>query len=270
MSRTPVFGVLVTLAVSGALLGFAANGGDAIPASPGPALAASSAESVGSADVVTQALLVPGIRDAVDAETSATTSATTHGTTHAPATAASTTTAKATVVRTQRQRIVIAVPYATKVTRTASYFEGQSKVVVVGRNGARIKVIRIVRVNGHVVRRVLVSSRITKAPRNKVVLVGIRLRPVSQAWRGGSNIGRPSVDGLNWRAMANCESHSNPRAGGHTGPYYGMYQFLSGTWKSVGGTGYPSDSSAAEQTYRAKLLYLRRGASPWPACGRLL
>ena len=32
-----------------------------------------------------------------------------------------------------------------------------------------------------------------------------------------------------------------------------------------------ADSGAwTEQTYRAKLLYVQRGASPWPACGKYL
>ena len=269
MSRTPVFGVLVALAVSGSLLGFAANGGDSIPASPALTVVASSAKSAGSADVVSKALIAARIRDASNAKTTPTTPRTPTAT-RTPATAAPRATAKPAVVRTQRQRVVIALPYATKVTKTASYFEGQSKVVVVGRNGVRIKVIRIVRVNGQVVRRVLVSSRVTKAPRNKVVLVGIRLHPVSQAWRGGSNVGRSSVDNLNWHALAMCESRARATAGGHTGPYYGMYQFTKGAWKSVGGRGYPSDASASEQTYRAKLLFIKRGAGPWPSCGRRL
>jgi hypothetical protein len=38
----------------------------------------------------------------------------------------------------------------------------------------------------------------------------------------------------------------------------------------VGGTGVPTDHGAAEQTYRAQLLYKRSGAGQWPVCGRLL
>jgi soluble lytic murein transglycosylase-like protein len=79
----------------------------------------------------------------------------------------------------------------------------------------------------------------------------------------------PGVDGLNWGALANCESGGNPRAVNPAG-YYGLYQFDLGTWRSVGGSGLPTAASAAEQTYRAKLLYKQRGRSPWPTCGRLL
>lgn len=81
---------------------------------------------------------------------------------------------------------------------------------------------------------------------------------------------RASVgDGLNWDALARCESGGNPRAYNPAG-YYGLYQFTIGTWHGVGGEGVPSNASADEQTYRAQLLYARRGSSPWPACGHFL
>ena len=74
--------------------------------------------------------------------------------------------------------------------------------------------------------------------------------------------------GLNWAALAQCESGGNPHM--VDGPYYGLYQFSLGTWRSVGGKGLPSNASSAEQTYRAKLLYAQQGRAPWPACGHLL
>ncbi len=46
--------------------------------------------------------------------------------------------------------------------------------------------------------------------------------------------------------------------------YYGAYQFSLGTWRSVGGSGLPSDASPAEQDMRAQMLYSQRGCSPWP------
>lgn len=76
-------------------------------------------------------------------------------------------------------------------------------------------------------------------------------------------------DGLNWAGLAKCESSGNPTTNTGNG-YYGLYQFDLRTWHSVGGSGYPHQASAAEQTYRASLLYATRGASPWPACGRWL
>lgn len=45
----------------------------------------------------------------------------------------------------------------------------------------------------------------------------------------------------------------------------GFYQFLIGTWRSVGGHGDPAAASLSEQTYRAVLLYRREGWRPWLA-----
>jgi hypothetical protein len=68
-------------------------------------------------------------------------------------------------------------------------------------------------------------------------------------------------------AIAACESGGNPEAVSPEGAYMGLYQFDQGTWESVGGTGSPTEASAAEQTYRAALLYSESGSSPWPVCG---
>jgi hypothetical protein len=69
-------------------------------------------------------------------------------------------------------------------------------------------------------------------------------------------------------AIAACESGGNPEAVSPEGTYMGLYQFDQGTWESVGGTGSPTEASAAEQSYRAALLYSRSGSSPWPVCGQ--
>jgi soluble lytic murein transglycosylase-like protein len=68
-------------------------------------------------------------------------------------------------------------------------------------------------------------------------------------------------------AIAACESGGNPAAVDSSGTYYGLYQFDTGTWASVGGSGSPAAASAAVQSYRASLLYSRAGSSPWPVCG---
>jgi TolA-binding protein len=68
-------------------------------------------------------------------------------------------------------------------------------------------------------------------------------------------------------AIASCESGGDPTAVSSDGTYRGLYQFDYGTWESVGGSGDPAAAPAAEQTYRAALLYSRSGSSPWPVCG---
>jgi soluble lytic murein transglycosylase-like protein len=68
-------------------------------------------------------------------------------------------------------------------------------------------------------------------------------------------------------AIASCESGGDPTAVSADGTYRGKYQFDYGTWASVGGSGDPAAAPAAEQDYRAALLYGRGGSSPWPICG---
>jgi hypothetical protein len=134
---------------------------------------------------------------------------------------------------------------------------GRRKVVREGRPGVREVVALKTLHNGEPVDYRVVKRTVVKDPRPRRVLVGRAAYAVTGA------------DGLNWGALANCESGGNPRAVNPAG-YYGLYQFDLGTWRSVGGSGVPSAASAGEQTYRAKLLYKQRGRSPWPTCGRLL
>lgn len=140
---------------------------------------------------------------------------------------------------------------------TTKLAPGRRKVVRPGKAGMR----RIVAVrtlhNGEPAKYRVVSRKIVRKPQARRVLVG------RQPWSV------PGTDGLNWGALAGCESGGNPRAVNAAG-YYGLYQFNVATWRSVGGSGMPHHASAGEQTYRAKKLYASRGRSPWPTCGRLL
>ncbi|MEO6496202.1 MAG: transglycosylase family protein [Solirubrobacteraceae bacterium] len=70
------------------------------------------------------------------------------------------------------------------------------------------------------------------------------------------------------RSIAQCESHGNPRAIGGGGLYRGMFQMTFDIWGAVGGKGDPASASAAEQHYRAALIYTRYGSGQWPVCGR--
>ncbi|TCP50940.1 putative peptidoglycan binding protein [Tamaricihabitans halophyticus] len=71
-----------------------------------------------------------------------------------------------------------------------------------------------------------------------------------------------------WEAVRMCESSGNYSINTGNG-YYGAYQFDLPTWQSVGGTGYPSEASPAEQDYRALYLYRMRGWQPWECAGML-
>jgi soluble lytic murein transglycosylase-like protein len=69
-------------------------------------------------------------------------------------------------------------------------------------------------------------------------------------------------------AIAQCESHGNPRAVSASGTYRGKYQFSFHTWGTVGGEGDPAQASETEQDRRAAMLYRRDGLGQWPVCGR--
>jgi uncharacterized protein YabE (DUF348 family) len=152
------------------------------------------------------------------------------------------------------------IPFDTVERTTKDLFKGETEVVRAGKVGIRVKRYEETYLDGKLDSRELLSERIAKKPVTEIVRVGTK--PVPQ--------NTPEADGLNWAALADCESGGNPQAVNPAGPYYGLYQFLQSTWQSVGGTGVPTDHSAAEQTYRAQLLYKRSGAGQWPVCGRYL
>jgi resuscitation-promoting factor RpfB len=180
---------------------------------------------------------------------------------------------------THRQSTVVeAVGFGTTTRSSSALYLGQTRVVTAGKAGSRTAVYDVVVANGKVTGKNLLSSTVTSAPVDKVVEVGTRKRPATTSTSsggsgsggsggGGGNVGG-GVDGLNWAALARCESGGNPRAVNPAG-YYGLYQFSLATWHSVGGSGNPVNASPAEQLYRAKLLYKRGGAGQW-GCGRHL
>ncbi len=69
-----------------------------------------------------------------------------------------------------------------------------------------------------------------------------------------------------WQTLRMCESSGRYGVIASNG-HYGAYQFDPATWRSVGGTGLPSDASPAEQDYRALYLYRMRGWQPWECAG---
>ena len=69
-------------------------------------------------------------------------------------------------------------------------------------------------------------------------------------------------------AIASCESGGDPTTVSADGTYRGKYQFDTGTWAAVGGSGDPAAAPEAEQDYRAAMLYAQSGPSQWPVCGQ--
>jgi resuscitation-promoting factor RpfB len=154
----------------------------------------------------------------------------------------------------------VAIPFPTKQVATSSLYAGETRVARYGKPGLRVETYRVTWRNHRLVRRTLTGSRLRSRPVAQVVEVGTKPRPEHS----------PAADGLNWQALANCESGGNPRAVSAGGTYRGLYQFTMSSWAGIGGAGDPIDASASEQTYRAQLLYRRSGDSVWPSCGRYL
>jgi resuscitation-promoting factor RpfB len=139
-------------------------------------------------------------------------------------------------------------------------FEGEKTVTQAGVPGEQATTYRVTVVDGVQTAKDAMNTAVTRAPVTEQVAVGTKPRPTLT----------PSADGLDWAALAKCESGGNPRAVNSRGGYYGLYQFSLRTWASVGGSGNPIDASPDEQTARAQLLYDKAGAGQWPRCGRHL
>jgi uncharacterized protein YabE (DUF348 family) len=155
-----------------------------------------------------------------------------------------------------------------------SMFVGEKKVTTAGVVGVRTVVERVTTVDGVETARQPVSDNVTQGPVDQVTNVGTTKKPVAKApvTSGSTGGGTPAVGGgdaagLNWGALAACESGGRVDAVSASGKYHGLYQFSVSTWQAVGGTGLPSEASAEEQTARAQALYNRSGAGQWPHCG---
>jgi resuscitation-promoting factor RpfB len=170
------------------------------------------------------------------------------------------------LTRIEKKRVTKteSIAFSTTKKNSSKLLKGTTKVVTKGQSGKRSVVYDVTLEDGKVVKRTQVSSSVKDKPVAQVVQVGTKPKPVEESSSGGG--GTPSGGGLNWAALAECESGGNPRAVNPAG-YYGLYQFSLSTWRAQGGSGNPTDASASEQTRRAQILYGKTGASSWPSCG---
>jgi resuscitation-promoting factor RpfB len=166
--------------------------------------------------------------------------------------------------RVEQRRVAknVAVDFPTTKKKSSSLDKGDTRVSREGTKGRARVVYLVTVINGKTSGQQALQRDVTRQPVAEVVLVGTREPATSTASlpSGGG--------GLNWAALAQCESGGNPRAVNPAG-YYGLYQFSVSTWRSVGGSGNPIDASPAEQLKRAQILYARAGASQW-GCGEHL
>lgn len=74
------------------------------------------------------------------------------------------------------------------------------------------------------------------------------------------------ADGMNWDAVAQCESNGNWATDTGNGKYGGL-QFKLATWQEYGGVGNPAQASKQEQIAVANRVLAGQGPGAWPKCG---
>ncbi len=80
--------------------------------------------------------------------------------------------------------------------------------------------------------------------------------------------GNASADsGVNWDAIAQCESGGNWGANTGNG-FSGGLQFKQATWTANGGAGAPHQASREEQIRVAENVARKQGLGAWPSCGK--
>ena len=188
------------------------------------------------------------------------------------------------VIQVQRVRhassvVSVRVDFRRVTEPDSSSYVGQSRLVTSGRPGVKRVTYRLTYVDGKLASKVPVRSKLVSAPVNQLTRVGTKQRPVistpAPSPRPPARTAAPpppSSGGLNWDAVAACESGGNWHINTGNG-YYGGLQFDSGTWLSNGGGAYAprADLASREQQIAvATRLYNARGASPWPVCGQRL
>jgi uncharacterized protein YabE (DUF348 family) len=151
----------------------------------------------------------------------------------------------------------------------SSMYQGSTKVLKAGQQGSQSLRYQLVYVDGKMVGKTLLAKSTTSQPKTQVEKVGTKKRPTPKV----KKVPAPSSSsGLNWDAVANCESGGNWSINTGNG-YYGGLQFSSSTWLANGGGDYASRADLAsreQQIAIATKLYNQSGSSSWPVCGQYL
>ena len=177
------------------------------------------------------------------------------------------------------------IPYETEEREDAEAEEGTEKTVQEGAAGSEVTETYQETIDGNVTVSAVLSTTRTE-PTKRIVSKGTKAKKAegtsssssssssdsSGSSSSGSSAPAPAAvsgdDAAIWAAIAQCESGGNPSINTGNG-YYGMYQFSLPTWRSVGGSGLPSDASVEEQTMRARMLQQRSGWGQWGCAYRL-
>jgi resuscitation-promoting factor RpfA len=76
-----------------------------------------------------------------------------------------------------------------------------------------------------------------------------------------------AAPGVNWDAVAQCESGGNWAINTGNG-FYGGLQFTLSTWRANGGVGNPANATREQQVAVAERVLRSQGIGAWPVCGK--
>ena len=152
------------------------------------------------------------------------------------------------------------IPFGVVKHYDSSMYSGNTKVMHYGHQGTVKITDKVLYIDGKVADRKHVGRHVITAPTTQVEKIGTKHRPAPKTTPA------PPLanNGLNWDAVANCESGGNWHINTGNG-YYGGLQFDSGTWLANGGGAYAPRADLAtreQQIAVATKLYTARGLEP--------
>ena len=179
-----------------------------------------------------------------------------------------------TVVKVEVEKVIKRrdVDYDTVSKNTNDLEKGDTKVDRAGKTGVRTVVYTEVRHDGKLKSREKTSSKITKKPTDKIVLVGTKQpSPASTDDSSSASTGNPRTPGNSvWDRLAWCETGQRWNTDSVPG-YSGGLGFAHSSWRAYGGSGSrAAGHSREEQIAVAKRILADVGWGAWPACSRKL
>ncbi|EFQ83768.1 Transglycosylase-like domain protein [Aeromicrobium marinum DSM 15272] len=162
-------------------------------------------------------------------------------------------------VQTETRTEEVDVPFEVQTIEDPELLRGDTTVETPGTVGRAVETVDVVIADGEVRERVVLEREVLVEPTPQVERVGTRA-PAAANFATGDSV---------WDRLAQCESGGNWATNTGNG-YYGGVQFSLPTWRSMGGSGLPSEASREEQIQRASALQARSGWGQWPSCARKL
>ncbi len=167
------------------------------------------------------------------------------------------------VVRQVSRKITVteSTSYPTIVRDDNDMYTDESRVTRAGQAGSERVTYRVLRQNGEIVRKRVVSRETISQPVAQIEYHGTKDRPqpTTSNYAPGNSV---------WDQIAQCESGGNWAINTGNG-YYGGLQFSAGTWTAYGGGAYAPTANLAsreEQIAIAEKVQAAQGWGAWPAC----